>query len=55
MICRSLDLLLSYDQLNLANTAGAECLNRRKALKEGAHKGNPEAPRFEAAEEFMGT
>ncbi|CAE7794892.1 unnamed protein product [Symbiodinium sp. CCMP2592] len=53
-LCRSLDYMASYDQLNLPALACAEALNRRRALIELAHQGRPEAPSYEAAEEVLG-
>ena len=46
--------MLSYDQLNLPALASAEALNRRWTLIERAHRGRPEAPVYDAAEEFLG-
>jgi len=54
-VCRALHLLTCYDQLCVSNLAGAETLNRRRALIEQAHQQRPEAPIFESAEAFMGT
>ena len=53
-ICRALNFLVSYDQLNVANIAGAEALNRRRTLIEIAHQGRPEAPSYAGAEEVLG-
>ena len=53
-ICRALNLLVSYDQLNIVNIAGAEALNRRRTLIEMAHQGRPEAPSYAGAEEVLG-
>ena len=53
-LCRVLDYMTSYDQLNLPALASAEALNRRRSLIEIAHQGRPEAPTYEAAEEIMG-
>ena len=53
-ICRALNWMLSYDQLNLAALASAEALNRRRTLIEFAHQGRPEAPSYEGAEDFLG-
>ena len=46
--------MLCYDQLNLASLASAEALNRRRSLIEIAHQGRPDAPSYEAAEEYLG-
>ena len=53
-LCRALQLMMSYDQLNLPALASAEALNRRRALIEHAHSGRPDTPSYEGAEEFMG-
>ena len=53
-ICRALNFLVSYDQLNVPNIAGAEALNRRRTLIEMAHQGRPEAPSYAGAEEALG-
>ena len=53
-LCRALDFMTSYDQLNLPALASAEALNRRRALIEIAHQGRPDAPSYEAAEEVLG-
>lgn len=53
-ICRVLNYMLCYDQLNLGALASAEALNRRRSLIEHAHSGRPEAPSYEAAEEMLG-
>ena len=53
-ICRALNWMLSYDQLNLPALASAEALNRRRTLIEFAHQGRPEAPSYEGAEDFLG-
>ena len=53
-LCRALDFMASYDQLNLPALASAEALNRRRALIEIAHQGRPDAPSYEAAEEVLG-
>ena len=53
-ICRVLNYMASYDQLNLPSLASAEALNRRRALIEIAHQGRPEAPSYEGAEEILG-
>lgn len=53
-ICRVLSYMMSYDQLNLPSLASAEALNRRRTLIEHAHQGRPDAPVYEAAEEFLG-
>lgn len=47
-------MMMVYDQLNLPSLASAEALNRRRALIEHAHQGRPDAPSYEASEEFMG-
>ena len=54
-ICRVLNLMTSYDQLNTPSLASAEALNRRRTLIEVAHQGRPEAPSYEGAEEILGT
>ncbi|CAE7434980.1 unnamed protein product [Symbiodinium sp. KB8] len=51
---RALNFLVSYDQLNVANIAGAEALNRRRTLIEITHQGRPEAPSYAGAEEVLG-
>ena len=53
-LCRVLNLMTSYDQLNLPSLASAEALNRRRTLIEVAHQGRPEAPSYEGAEEILG-
>ena len=53
-ICRVLNYMASYDQLNIPSLACAEALNRRRALIEVAHQGRPEAPSYEGAEEMLG-
>lgn len=53
-LCRALNLMLCYDQLNLPGLASAEALNRRRALIEHAHSGRPDAPSYEGAEEILG-
>lgn len=53
-VCRVLNLMLCYDQLNVPALASAEALNRRRTLIEQAHQGRPEAPSYEAAEDIMG-
>ena len=53
-ICRVLNFMLCYDQLNLGALASAEALNRRRSLIEVAHQGRPEAPSYEGAEEILG-
>lgn len=53
-ICRALHYMMTYDQLNLPALAAAEAMNRRRALIEHAHAGRPDAPSYEAAEEFLG-
>ncbi len=53
-LSKVLELLTSYDQLNLVNIAGAEvCLKRRMLLEEG-YRGRPDQPRFDRSEHFMG-
>ena len=52
-ICRTLNFRLCYDELNLAALASAEALNRRRSLIDVAHQGRPEAPSYEAAEEYL--
>ena len=53
-LSRALHFLCCYDQLNLPNLAGAEVLVKRRALIESAHKGSPESPMWDGADEFMG-
>ena len=53
-ICRALNYMASYDQLNIPALASAEALNRRRALIEVAHQGRPEAPSYEGSEEILG-
>ncbi|CAE6955819.1 unnamed protein product [Symbiodinium sp. CCMP2592] len=53
-ICRALQWLTCYDQVNLPALAGAEALNRRRALIEFAHHGRPDAPSYEGAEDILG-
>lgn len=53
-ICRTLNLMMCYDQLNLCGLASAEALNRRRSLIEHAHQGRPDAPSYEGAEDFLG-
>ncbi|CAE7272241.1 unnamed protein product [Symbiodinium sp. CCMP2592] len=53
-ICRVLNFMASYDQLNIVSLASAETLNRGRALIEVAHQGRPEAPSYESAEDIMG-
>lgn len=53
-ICRTLNYMASYDQLNIPSLASAESLNRRRALIEIAHQGRPDAPSYEGAEEILG-
>ena len=53
-ICRALNFMLCYDQLHLPALASAESFNRRRSLIEIAHQGRPEAPSYEAAEEYVG-
>ena len=53
-ICTALHHLCTYDQVCAPNLAGAEALNARRELIEFAHKGNPQAPRWDASEEFLG-
>lgn len=53
-LCRVLQYMASYDQLNIASLASAEALNRRRTLIEIAHQGRPEAPSYEGAEEILG-
>ena len=43
-VCRALNLMMCYDQLNLPAIAAAEALNRRRTLIEHAHQGRPDAP-----------
>lgn len=52
-IARSLHFLVCYDQLQVCNLAGAECLNRRRARIESAHLGNPESPSYEGAGDYL--
>ncbi|CAK9091403.1 Protease PrsW (Protease responsible for activating sigma-W) [Durusdinium trenchii] len=53
-VCRALNLMMCYDQLNLPAIAAAEALNRRRTLIEHAHQGRPDAPSYEGAEDFLG-
>ena len=53
-ICRVLNYMMCYDQLNLGGLASAEALNRRRTLIEHAHQGRPDAPSYEGSEEFLG-
>ena len=53
-ICRVLNLMVCYDQLNVGALASAEALNRRRTLIEQAHQGRPDAPSYESAEDIMG-
>ena len=53
-ICRCLNYMMCYDQLNLCALASAEALNRRRTLIEHAHQGRPDAPSYEGAEDFLG-
>ncbi|CAE7560259.1 UPF1 [Symbiodinium sp. CCMP2592] len=53
-LCRSLNLMVCYDQLNVGALASAESLNRRRALIEMAHNGRPEAPNYDAADDVLG-
>ena len=53
-ICRALNFMLCYDQLNVGALASSEALNRRRTLIEHAHQGRPDAPSYEGSEEFMG-
>ncbi|CAE7299586.1 UPF1 [Symbiodinium sp. CCMP2592] len=53
-ICRALNFMASYDQLNLPSLASAEALNRRRALIEVAHQGRPDAPSYEGSDEILG-
>ncbi|CAE8590745.1 unnamed protein product [Polarella glacialis] len=53
-LCRALHLLATYDQVNMPNIAGAEALNRRRALIENAYSGHPESPSYEGSEDFLG-
>ncbi|CAE8724937.1 unnamed protein product [Polarella glacialis] len=53
-ICRCLHLLATYDQVNMPNIAGAEALNRRRALIENAYSGHPESPSYEGSDDFLG-
>ena len=53
-ICRVLNFMTCYDQMNVAALASAEALNRRRTLIEVAHQGRPEAPSYDAAEEYLG-
>lgn len=53
-LCRAMDLLISYDQLNVANLAGAETLIRRLVTIEEAYRGRPDAPNYEHAEYMSG-
>lgn len=53
-IARALHFMVCYDQLQVCNLAGADCLNRRRALIEAAHLGHPESPSYEGAEDYLG-
>ena len=53
-LCRSLNLLCSYDQVAVSNLAGAEALVKRLMLLEEAYRGRPSAPNFDGAEFFLG-
>ena len=53
-LCRILHWLTVYDQLNLVNSAGAECANMRRELIEHAHDRHPDAPDWSGADDFMG-
>ena len=53
-LCRALNYLACYDQLNIPALAGAECLNRRRSLIEMAHQGRPEAPSYECVDDVLG-
>ncbi|CAE7038510.1 unnamed protein product [Symbiodinium sp. CCMP2592] len=53
-ICRALNWMLCYDQLNICGLASAEALNRRRTLIEFAHQGRPETPSYEGAEDILG-
>lgn len=53
-VCRALNLMMCYDQLNMPAIAAAEALNRRRTLIEHAHQGRPDAPSYEGAEDFLG-
>lgn len=53
-LCRALNWMLCYDQLNICGLASAEALNRRRTLIEFAHQGRPETPSYEGAEDILG-
>ena len=53
-ICRALNLLVCYDQLNAGGLACAEAMNRRRTLIEHAHQGRPDTPSYEGADDFLG-
>ena len=54
MISEVLELMASYDQLNLGGLACAELLVRRLQLIEAAHQHNPGNPDYTGARFFMG-
>ena len=53
-LCRALNYMMCYDQLNIGALASSEALNRRRTLIEHAHQGRPDAPSYECSEEFLG-
>ena len=56
VLCTALRWATCYDQLQVVNIAGLEVLNACRELIEHAHSGGRgSAPRWDAADEFMGT
>ena len=53
-LCRALNYMMCYDQLNVGALASSEAMNRRRTLIEHAHQGRPDAPSYEGSEEFLG-
>ncbi len=53
-LCTAMHHFSTYDQLCIVNSAGCEALNSRRELIEHARKQSPEAPRWEASEDFLG-
>ena len=53
VISRACDLALRYDNLNITNLASFELLIRRKQLIAEAHRDNPGAPSYAAADHFL--
>ena len=54
VLCRALDAMLQFDQLNLPALRSAEILIRRVMLLEEAYSLCPSAPDFAGADFFMG-